>query len=358
MEADRSYRGLLSPEYGNKVVLAPMVRVGTLPFRLLALEQGADIVYSEEIIAQKLQNTVRVVNEQSNTIDFLLKDKDGSAKPNTAAFRTNKADHPNIVQLGASDAVTALKAASIVSRDVNGIDFNMGCPKHFSVQGGMGAALLKQPETVKDILSTLKRNLTNPISCKIRLLSTVSATIDLLKIIEQTGVSAVAIHSRFVHERPRDSAHWDLATEVIANCGLNIPIIINGDVYSHGDIAKVKTQTGASSVMIARGALLNASIFNPQQQHVDEIVKKYLQHCIDLDNGWHNTKYVVLQILQAQKTRHPQEDFVIQTKDMKTLCTGWGLEDVYVRKYSNSKHLSVSEENEESPCKKAKCGLE
>lgn len=34
-------------EYANKVMLAPMVRVGTLPMRLLALDYGADIVYSE-----------------------------------------------------------------------------------------------------------------------------------------------------------------------------------------------------------------------------------------------------------------------------------------------------------------------
>lgn len=36
--------------YDNKIILAPMVRVGTLPMRLLALDCGADIVYSEELI--------------------------------------------------------------------------------------------------------------------------------------------------------------------------------------------------------------------------------------------------------------------------------------------------------------------
>jgi tRNA-dihydrouridine synthase 2 len=33
--------------YANKVILAPMVRIGTLPSRLLALKYGADIVYCE-----------------------------------------------------------------------------------------------------------------------------------------------------------------------------------------------------------------------------------------------------------------------------------------------------------------------
>lgn len=49
-------------DYKNKTVLAPMVRVGTLPMRLLALDYGADIVYSEELIDWKFLRSVRRVN--------------------------------------------------------------------------------------------------------------------------------------------------------------------------------------------------------------------------------------------------------------------------------------------------------
>lgn len=49
-------------DYKNKIVLAPMVRVGTLPMRLLALRYGADIVYSEEIIDFKLLKCYRQIN--------------------------------------------------------------------------------------------------------------------------------------------------------------------------------------------------------------------------------------------------------------------------------------------------------
>ena len=48
--------------YVDKLVLAPMVRMGTLPLRLLSLKYGADIVYSEEIIDKKMLRTRRVVN--------------------------------------------------------------------------------------------------------------------------------------------------------------------------------------------------------------------------------------------------------------------------------------------------------
>lgn len=49
-------------QYDNKIILAPMVRVGTLPMRLLALRYGAEIVYSEEIIDWKLLKSYRQVN--------------------------------------------------------------------------------------------------------------------------------------------------------------------------------------------------------------------------------------------------------------------------------------------------------
>lgn len=39
-----------------------------------------------------------------------------------------------------------------VERDVAAFDINMGCPKRFSLQGGMGAALLKKPEVAADIV--------------------------------------------------------------------------------------------------------------------------------------------------------------------------------------------------------------
>lgn len=48
--------------YENKLILAPMVRIGTLPMRLLALEYGADIVYTEELIDWKLIRSVRQEN--------------------------------------------------------------------------------------------------------------------------------------------------------------------------------------------------------------------------------------------------------------------------------------------------------
>ena len=48
--------------YRKKQILAPMVRMNTLPLRLLSLDYGADIVYTEEIVDKRMLRTRRVVN--------------------------------------------------------------------------------------------------------------------------------------------------------------------------------------------------------------------------------------------------------------------------------------------------------
>ena len=53
---------IASELYSNKIILAPMVRMNSLPFRLLALDYGADVVYSEEIIDHKLLRSKRENN--------------------------------------------------------------------------------------------------------------------------------------------------------------------------------------------------------------------------------------------------------------------------------------------------------
>lgn len=80
----------------------------------------------------------------------------------------------------------------------------MGCPKEFSIKGGMGAALLSKPDKVKAILTTLVNSAKIPVTCKIRVLSTIEKTLELALLIQSCGVSALAIHGRNINERPQD----------------------------------------------------------------------------------------------------------------------------------------------------------
>ncbi|KAI3906170.1 hypothetical protein MKW92_044379 [Papaver armeniacum] len=307
-------------DYQNKLILAPMVRVGTLPFRLLAADYGADITYGEEIIDHKFVKCVRRINESLGSIDYVDKGTEN------VVFRTCQEERDRVVfQIGTSDAVRALTAAQIVCNDVAAIDINMGCPKAFSISGGMGAALLSKPDLIHDILTTLKRNLNTPVTCKIRLLKSPSDTVELARRIEKTGVSALAVHGRKVEDRPRDPAKWNEITDVVA--ALSIPVIVNGDVFEYEDFQRIKAATGASSVMVARGALWNASIFSPEGKLPwEEVKREYVRKSFIWDNCIKSTKHTLREMISHYSSLElPEGKAVIKSDTLADLAEYYGV---------------------------------
>jgi len=323
--------------YSNKVILAPMVRMGTLPLRLLSLEYGADIVYTEELVDKKMVRTKRVVNDILGTVDF-VDEFDGNV-----VFRTCAKEKERLVfQVGTNNAEAALKVGKLVENDVAGFDVNMGCPKEFSIKGGMGAALLKQPEKIKEILCLLVKNLSIPVTCKIRLLSTVEETVKLCKMIESCGVAAIGVHGRTKDDRPRHPNN-NKAIQMISN-NISIPIIANGgskEIETYEDIGKFKDITNASSVMIARAAQWNCSVFRKEGKlPLDEVITAYLKYVVDYDNTFTNTKYCIQMMLrELQET--PRGRRVLDSKHIDEICREWpGMEDYYKKKQGEFHQLS------------------
>lgn len=310
-------------DYSGKIILAPMVRVGTLPMRLLALDYGADIVYSEELIDWKLLRSVRRENDVLGTVDFIDK-TDG-----TIIFRTcDREKNFVVLQLGTCDPERALKVGKMVENDVAGIDVNMGCPKKFSILGGMGAALLSQPKKAKEILSALVNGLKIPVTCKIRIFPTAEKTIALCEELVSSGISAIAIHGRTKDERPQHSNHSDVVKEVAKH--LQIPVIANGgskEIEKYSDIAKFREETGCSSVMLARAAEWNCSIFRKEGLlPIEDVIKAYLKYAVDFDNAPSNTKYCVQNILrELQET--PKGKAFLEAQTLEQICSLWEMED-------------------------------
>lgn len=219
----------------------------------------------------------------------------------TIIFRTCPRERDHVVlQIGTSDASRALKVARMVENDVAAIDINMGCPKRFSILGGMGAALLQEPEKAKGILKELVDGLKIPVTCKIRILSTLEETLKLCDILVSSGIAAIAVHGRTVNERPQHQNKVDILKKIADH--LSIPVIANGgsrDIEKRSDILKFKEITGCSSVMIARSAEWNCSIFRKEGLlSMDDIVVAYLKYAVDFDNSPCNTKYCVQNILR------------------------------------------------------------
>ncbi|KAG6554846.1 hypothetical protein Mapa_003429 [Marchantia paleacea] len=311
-------------DYRGKHVLAPMVRVGTIPLRMLAAEYGADITYGEELVDHKFVKCYRQENDELQTVDFIEKDT------KEVVFRTSSSEKRRVVfQIGTADALRALKVAQLVQNDVAAIDINMGCPKSFSLSGGMGAALLSKPELIHDILSTLKRNLNIPVTCKIRLLKTYADTVELARRIESIGVSAIGVHGRRVADRPRDPAQWDGIAEVVS--ALSIPVIANGDVFEYEDFQRIKDATGAASVMVARAACWNVSVFRPEGKLPWEDVKReYIKKSILWDNDIKSTKHELKEMIMHYSCLEFAEGKLLnKCKDIADVSDMYGVRSYY-----------------------------
>ncbi|KAH9620798.1 hypothetical protein KSS87_012567 [Heliosperma pusillum] len=288
-------------DYHNKLVLAPMVRVGTLPLRLLAADYGADITYGEEIIDHKLVKCDRVVNDYLGTTDIVER---GTG---TMVFRTCPEERHRVVfQIGTCDAVRALEAAKLVCNDVAAIDINMGCPRSFSISGGMGAALLSKPETIHDNWpGGLRKQGFQPSVYMEGKLAYVSSVTSLR-----------------VHDRPRDPAKWNEIADVVA--AVSIPVIANGDIFDYEDFQRIKLATGAASVMVARGALWNASIFSSHGKLPwEEVKKEYLRKSILWDNDVKSTKHTLKEMIMHHSCLElPEGKAVIKSENLEHLAFG------------------------------------
>ncbi|KAK9450724.1 uncharacterized protein V1518DRAFT_411534 [Limtongia smithiae] len=296
-------------DYAGKLVLAPMVRTGELPLRLLALRYGADLVWSPEIVDKKLITCRRVVNEKINCIDYVC---DAQNKAPTVILRTHCVRERSklVLQLGTASADLAVEAASLVAADVAGIDVNSGCPKHFSVHSGMGAALLKTPDKLVGILTALVAEVGKPnsigISVKIRLLETPEKTFELVRRLCATGISALTVHCRMVHMRPRERAiPEDYLRGVADICHeFGVVCIANGDVACKGDFSRLRTKYNVDSAMIAVAAEKNVSCFQAEETaHVInwlEVARAFIAEAIRVDNYFTNSKYILMQMLPGK----------------------------------------------------------
>ncbi|XP_059190887.1 tRNA-dihydrouridine(20) synthase [NAD(P)+]-like [Centropristis striata] len=311
--------------FSNITALAPMVRVGTLPMRLLALDYGADVVYCEELIDIKMAQCQRVVNEVLETVDFVAPDE-------RVMFRTCEREKDRVVfQMGTADPDRALTVARLVEKDVAAIDVNMGCPKEYSTKGGMGAALLSHPDKIEAILRKLVAGVSIPVTCKIRILPTLEETISLVRRIEKTGITAIAVHGRLKEERPRHPLHCDYIQAVAQ--AVSIPVIANGGsldlVKTNADIEEFRKVTGTSSVMLARAAMWNASVFSHQGPlPVERVMEEYLKYALRYENHAFNTKYCLCQMLR-DKVESPLGKQVQAAQTNAELSEAYGLQEFY-----------------------------
>ncbi|KAK5062577.1 hypothetical protein LTR84_004650 [Exophiala bonariae] len=302
-------------DYRGKVVLAPMVRSGELPSRLLALKYGADLVWGPETVDKSMIGTQQRVNPRTGCIEWTRSSNSSpdSAMPGREAiiFRIDPKRESSqlIYQIGTANPDLAVKAATLVAPYVRGIDVNAGCPKPFSTSGGMGAALLRTPDLLCSILKALVEHVGTPneigISVKIRLLETPEETSSLVNQLCKTGIVGLTIHCRTTPMRPRERAIREQLRMIGDICRSHgVACLMNGDVTSREQGLELAAEYGIDGAMIATAAEANSSVFRSKEDGGlapwEAVVKEYMVFAITVENKFVNTKFLLSQLMPGK----------------------------------------------------------
>ena len=257
----------------NPLVLAPMAGITDLPFRIICREMGAGIVYSEMVSAEAL------VRDQQRTLSLLA---------------TDPRERPVAFQLFGSKPASLARSARILSeREIDLIDINMGCPVPKVLKSGAGSALLRDLGLARQIMESVVGASSRPVTVKVRLGWDAKSivAVDLARIAEAAGVSAITVHARTKVMGFSGEADWSMIRTVKDAVG--IPVIGNGDVRSGPDAKRMLDETGCDGVMIGRAIEGNPWIFReaktyletgvvPAQPSIEERVTVMLRHLHDV----------------------------------------------------------------------------
>ena len=350
-------------DYRGKVVLAPMVRSGELPMRLLSLKYGADLVWGPETIDKSMIGTTKHFNSITSTYDYTRMSSNHKHSPNAKESLIYKLcpDQERqrmIFQMGTSNPELAVQASKLVAEHVAGIDVNAGCPKPFSTSSGMGAALLRTPDLLASILRALVKEIGEVyeigISVKIRLLETEEQTENLVRLLCSTGITGLTIHCRTTPMRPRERAIRDQLRMIARVCKeTGVACLMNGDVKDRDEALQLAQEYGVDGGMIATAAEANPSCFRSRDEGGlliwKEVVNDYMRLALSVDNKFGNTKFSLTQLIHSKS---PEYKKACSCRTYRQICEALGLGEMLDTADAVDDRLGLNEPRMDKKAKK------
>ena len=223
----------------NKIVMAPMAGISNSAYRRICKEMGCGLIYAEMV--------------SDKAISF------GNKKTIDMLYMTDF-ERPIAQQIFGTDVDSFVTAAKYIEENMHPdiIDINMGCPvPKVAVRAQAGSALLKNPEKIREIVTAVVNTVKVPVTVKIRSgwdNKHINA-VEVAKICEEAGASAICIHPRTRSDGYSGKADWSIIKKIKE--AVKIPVIGNGDVKNPEDVVKMLNETGCDAVMLGRGLLGN-----------------------------------------------------------------------------------------------------
>jgi len=239
-------------------VLAPLAGFTDSPYRRIARDHGAALVFTELISAEG------VVRGNRKTLDLA---------------RFTPGERPLGIQLFGKDPDTMGEAAAIVEEmGPDLIDINLGCCAQRICSNGGGASLLKDVDDVEKIAASIVSRVRLPVSAKIRLGWDEAGKnyIETLKCLEGAGVSLISVHGRTRAQKYSSSADWDAIAEIAGRASVHANG--HGDIRSHKEAGERLRVSGCAGVMIGRAAVGNPWIFSGREPDAREKVRLVKAH--------------------------------------------------------------------------------
>jgi len=226
-------------ELNGQVILAPMAGVCNSAFRKICKEMGVSLVCAEMVSDKGM------IYNSKKTKEMLY---------------FEEMERPISQQIFGSDKETFMEAAKMVYEIMKPdiIDINMGCPvPKVAVRSQAGSALLKNPDLIYDIVSSVVKAVPVPVTVKIRSgwdSNSINA-VEVARICEKAGASAITVHPRTRSQMYSGKADLDIIKQVKEN--VNIPVIGNGDIIDIESAKHMLEYTKCDAIMIGRGVLGN-----------------------------------------------------------------------------------------------------